>query len=430
MSNYLDVLEKIEETGTRAWLVGDTVRMIEMGMQPETISLAVDTQDLYQIARALGTGTVDARGPYPALRGEISGTAFRAFGLRGTTIEDDLACRDLSIEAIAIRSDGGIVDPFGGRFDIRNKVLRITGDNVDLIDADPLRILRMLRFAAELEMDIFWKSETDVRKFLEAHADRMNDIPSERWGREIMKGIQRRPCRFIKLCDDFHLLPFFLKELDDLRYIPDGKNSSVTLYDHVLNILQVIENRLDTNKLMQSDAFVLAGLFWHIGSKTLDGSDRTKYSDRLITEYMTRWNIPSGTIDEVVAIIDGYKSFYKPVSEEKFCEDVLEYSRNAVEVALEFAKCVADADGFSEQYSDILDDNTWNLKQVLRRFDNVSLQTEGSTRYMTGREVMTLLNMKPGRRVGELLDGLDMAVGTGKVGSRAAAEAWLRAQPA
>ena len=47
---------------------------------------------------------------------------------------------------------------------------------------------------------------------------------------------------------------------------------------------------------------------------------------------------------------------------------------------------------------------------------------------MTGREVMTLLNMKPGRRIGELLDGLDMAVGTGKVSSRAMAEDWLRAQ--
>ena len=428
MHNYLDVLKKIEETGAKAWLVGDTVRMRQMGIQPETITLAIDSDDMYAVSQAIGTGTVDARGPFPALRGELLGTSFRAFGLRGATIEDDLACRDLSIEAIAIRSDGGIVDPFNGRLDIRNKVIRLTGDNVELIEADPLRILRMLRFAAEFEMDIFWKTETDVRKFLELHADRMKDIPTERWGREILKGIRRRPCRFIELCDDYDLLPFFLKELEDSNRTPDGKGR--TFYDHVLDILRVIEEGLDVNKIIQNDAFVLAGLFGHIGTKRLDLSDRDKYTDRIITEYLTRWNIPSETIENVIAIINNYQRFYSPVTEDVFCREVLNYSRDAVVVALQFARCAAISEGFFEEYREVLDNNRWNLKQVLRRFNTVELQTQGSSRYMTGREVMSLLQMKPGKRIGELLDGLDFAVGTGKVGSRSAAEAWLKSQVA
>lgn len=426
MRNYLDVLQKIEEAGAKAWLVGDTVRMLEMGLQPEIITLAIDAQDMYHVARILGTGTVDARGPYPALRGELLGVPFRAFGLRGKSIEDDLAYRDLSIEAIAIRSDGGVVDPFGGRLDIRNKVIRLTGDNVELIEADPLRILRMLRFAAEFEMDIFWKTETDVRKFLDVHADRMSEIPTERWGREIMKGFRVRPYRFIELCDDYDLLPYFMKELDALRFVPDGLGG--TLYSHTLKLLEVIQSRMDTNRFMQNDAFVLAGLFRYIGTRTLDGSDRTKLTDRKIREIMTRWNIPSETIEEVIAIIGSFSNYYVPITEEKFCADVLKFSREAGEIAFEFANCVAEAEGFFEKYSDTLENNRWNLNQVLRRFNNVSLQMEGAARYLTGREVMTLLNMKPGRRVGELLDGLDMAVGTGKVNSLAKAEAWLKAQ--
>lgn len=430
MRNYLDVLKKIEETGAKAWLVGDTVRMMEMGIQPEVITLAIDSDDMYSVAMALGTGSVDARGAYPALRGEILGADFRAFSVRGSSIEDDLACRDLSIEAIAIRSDAGVVDPFGGRFDIRNKVIRLTGDNVDLIYDDPLRILRILRFAAELEMDVFWKTSSDVRAFLDAYPDRMNNIPAERWGREILKGIQRRPYRFIRMCEGYSIIPFFLKELEELRYVPDGKKAGRTLYDHVLNILRVIEERLDTNKIMQSDEFVLAGLLGRIGCKTLDGSDRGRQHDRLITDYMTRWNIPSDTINEVVAIINSYKEYYKPISEQTFCRNVLEFSQEGTMIALQFARCVAMAEGFFEEYREVLDNNHWNLKQVIRRFNNVALQTEGSTRYLTGREVMNLLNMKPGRKVGELLEGLDMAVGTGKVSSRAAAEQWLKAQPA
>ena len=428
MRNYLDVLQKIEEAGFRAWLVGDTVRMIEMGIQPDTITLAIDCDDMYQAARSLGTGTVDARGSFPALRGEILGVPFRAFGLRGGSIEEDLAQRDISIEAIAIRSDGGFVDPFGGRFDIRNRVIRLTGDNVELIDADPLRILRMLRFAAEFEMDIFWKSESDVRAFLEVYADRMNNIPTERWGREIMKGLHRRPHRFIELCDDYDLIPYFLPELEELKHVYDDQNNGKSIYDHVLEVLEVIEKRMDTKKIMQNDAFVLAGLFGMIGTRALDGSDRTKYTDRLVNEDLTRWNVPSQVIDEVIAIINGYKKFYEPCTEEQFCSDVLEFSREAVEVAIEFAYCVADSSGYLDKVKDNLDNNRWSLSQVLRRFDNVKLQTEGLTRYMTGREVMTLLGMKPGRRVGELLDGLDMAVGTGKVSSRAMAEEWLRSQ--
>lgn len=421
MRNYLDVLAKIEETRAKAWLVGDTVRMLQMGIQPEIITLAIDSDDMYSVALALGTGTVDARGPYPALRGEILGVNFRAFSLRGATIEDDLACRDVSIEAIAIRSDGGIVDPFGGRFDIRNKVIRLTGDNVDLIREDPLRILRMLRFSAELEMDIFWKTESDVRAFLENHADSMSKIPQERWGREIMKGLARRPGRFIRMCDNFRLIPFFLKELEELK----RENN---LYSHAMKVLERIEKELDTNKIMQNDAFVLAGLFNNIGTKTLDGRDRTKYTDRLVSDYLTRWNVPSETIEEVIAILDNYRNFYVPTDEIKFCRDVLEYSEEAVLVALEFAKCVVEAQGKNEEYSEVLENNTWNLKQVLRRFTNVRLQTEGASRYMTGREVMSLLNMKPGKRVGELLEGLDMAIGTGKVSSRAGAIEWLKAQ--
>lgn len=428
MRNYLDVLTKIEETGAKAWLVGDTVRMIEMGIQPEIITLAIDSDDMYAVSQAIGTGTVDARGPFPALRGELLGVSFRAFSLRGATIEEDLSHRDLSIEAIAIRSDGGMVDPFGGRFDIRNRVLRLTGDNVELIENDPLRILRMLRFCAEFDMDIFWKTETDVRKFLDVHADRMKDIPQERWGREIMKGITRRPYKFIAMCDDYELLPFFLKDLEAMKEAPDGKGGN--LFGHVMNLLAVIEDRLDTNKIIQNDAFVLGALLGYIGVKDAEISNRDKAADRTISDYMTRWNITAETIDNVIAILNNYKYFYQPVSEEEFCRQVLNYSRKAILVALQFAKCVAIAENKLDEYRDVLDSNTWNLRQVLRRFNTVELQTEGSTRYMTGREIMNLLHMKPGKRVGELLEALDLAVGVGKVGSRAAAEEWLKSQSA
>ena len=434
MRDYMNILKAVEDSGVKAWLVGDTVRMIEMGMQPNVITMALDTDDLFRAAAALGAGTVDARGPFPALRGEINGTPFRGFSLQGGSIENDLARRDFSIEAIAIRSDGGIVDPFGGIFDIRNKVLRLTGDDIELIYKDPLRIVRMLRLAAELEMDIFWKTDADIRKFLETHADVMNDMPLERWGREIINGMKRRPWRFIRFCDSYNLLPFFLKDLDNLKNVNDNSNKvneygkPYTIFDHVLDTLQVIESRLDTHKIMQRDAFILAGLFSRINTRTLDevnDPEKRKVTDRLITDYLTNWNIPSDVINEVISIIGSYSLFYKPISEEQLCKYIIKYDAVAVEVAREFAACIAIAEKRPEETLEILRDNRWNLSQVLRRFDKVTEQMSGAERYLTGREIMNILHIAPSKRVGELLDALDFAVGTGKVCSRKAAEQWL-----
>ena len=421
MRNYIGFLKAVEgASGVKAWLVGESARMIEMGIRPKIMTLALDARDLEGVASALGNGKLDLRGPHPVLRGEMMGVPFRAFSLQGDTIEEDLARRDLSIEAFALRSDGGTVDPFGGKLDIRNHTIRLTGDDVELIRTDPLRIVRMLRFAAELEMSIFWKTDTDVRDFLRDGAEAMKAIPAERWGNEILKGMARHPWRFISLCDAYGLLPFFIEELDVLKTVSDGKGR--TIFDHVMGTLAVIQSRLDTHKVMQRDSFVLAGLFCHIGDRGTKAS-REK-ADRAMAERLARWNIPSDTIAEVSSILDGYASFYRPISEEGFCTAILKHGMEAMDVGLGFAVCIDIAEGTS--HDDVLEANRWSLDQVLRRFRSVASQTDGTaTRFLTGDEVMRILQMPPGRKVGELLKGLDMAVGTGKVGNRAAAEAWL-----
>ncbi|MEE2827995.1 MAG: multifunctional CCA tRNA nucleotidyl transferase/2'3'-cyclic phosphodiesterase/2'nucleotidase/phosphatase, partial [Myxococcota bacterium] len=63
------------------------------------------------------------------------------------SLEEDLACRDLTVNALAERPDGSLVDPFGGRRDLEARVLRHVGD---AFVADPLRVLRVARFAAQL----------------------------------------------------------------------------------------------------------------------------------------------------------------------------------------------------------------------------------------------------------------------------------------
>ncbi len=275
-------------------------------------------------------------------------------------------------------------------------------------------------------MDIFWKSASDVRKFLDSHADRMNGIAPERWGRELIKGMQHRPFRFMKLCDNYGLIPFFLKDLENLKNVSDGEGSN--LFAHVMKTLEAIENRLDTHKFMQNDAFILAGLFSRVGTKIFKQTGERKEADRLIEEYLKSWNVPAEVISGVIAISSRYRDFYKPQPEEALCHSILKYGSTFVEIAREFALCIAQTEEFLPGYREALEENKWHLSQIIRRFNTVATQNEGSTRYLTGREIMKILNMKPGRRVGELLNDLDMAVGMGLVSSKAKAEEWLKKQ--
>lgn len=425
MKDYINVLKKIEAAGTEAWLVGDAACAVYMKTAPDYMTLAVNSADLEAIGEALGGCTVGQSGGFPILRGTIDGVAFRAFSVQGRNIEEDLARRDFSIEAIAVRSNGSDIDPYGGRRDIRNKLIRLTCDSIDLIRDDPLRALRMLRIAASFEMDVFWKTSADVINFIDGNHDAVSSVPPQRVGREIVRGLRRRPLRFIRLCESYGLLPLLLKPIDKLRHISDWRGGSV--FDRLTELLGVIQQRMDTHKIMQNDAFVLAALFCKAGSRGVpqEGDSvarETENACAVAGECMRKWDVPYDIIEAVLTLLKGYRRFYKPLGQEEMCSVVLEHGVEVANMMHEFAVCRGMAGG---THFDVMDENRWNIEQVTRRFRSVETKTNGQSRFLTGEDVMAILGIKPGKRVGELLSGLDMAVGIGAVSSRDAAEEWV-----
>ena len=108
--------------------MGNTARTIAMDLQPDVLSMVAEPCDLGALAGRLGNGTVGAVGGFPVLRTAVLDMPVEVALLQGGSIEEDLARRDFSMNAIAFRSDWGVVDPFGGRHDIRNRVIHLTGD--------------------------------------------------------------------------------------------------------------------------------------------------------------------------------------------------------------------------------------------------------------------------------------------------------------
>lgn len=103
------------------------------------------------------------------------------------TIEEDLARRDFTINAIALRQGSGqahnIVDPFNGQGDLEGKIIRAVGEPDKRFSEDALRLIRAVRFAAELGFEIEENTEAALKKF----ANLLDNIANERIRDELVK---------------------------------------------------------------------------------------------------------------------------------------------------------------------------------------------------------------------------------------------------
>ena len=159
------ILKTIEGRGYRAYLVGGCVRDLLLGREPEDwdIASAARPEQIMEIfgAAAFPTGLKHGTVTVKAADGAYEITTFRTDGSYSDgrhpdavkfakTIDEDLARRDLTINAMALDSAGNIVDPFDGAGDLKRRVVRCVGDARERFREDALRILRALRFSAKL----------------------------------------------------------------------------------------------------------------------------------------------------------------------------------------------------------------------------------------------------------------------------------------
>jgi len=133
------------------------------------------------------------------------------------TLEQDLARRDLTINAIAQAEDGSLIDPFGGQQDLRRKVLRHV---TDAFREDPVRILRVARFAARFkDFELAPETLELMRAMVEAgEADHL--VPERVW-QELARGLmEQQPSRMFEILRACGALVRILPEVERLWGVP------------------------------------------------------------------------------------------------------------------------------------------------------------------------------------------------------------------
>lgn len=243
----------------KTYLCGGAVRDMLMGLEPKDKDYVVVGSSPSDMLAA-GFSQVGADFPvflHPetgdeyalARREKKTGTGYLGFTSEfGTdvTLEEDLGRRDLTINSMAVATEGYVVDPFNGRSDLQNKVLRHTSN---AFEEDPVRVLRLARFRARLGSDWTVAPETVALVSQMAKRGVLNELTAERVWKELSRALEAEfPRLFFDTlleCDALHVLfpeVYRLKTaLEARRWHPEGD-----AYEHTMLVLtQSAESNFD-----------------------------------------------------------------------------------------------------------------------------------------------------------------------------------------
>lgn len=179
-----------------------------------------------------------------------------------TNITDDLSRRDFTINAIAYCFGKGFVDPFNGMTDIENKTIRCVGNPNERFNEDGLRILRAIRFAAQLGFTI----EEETAKAIHDNKHLLNNISRERIQSELFKILNSNYCGNTILREYSDVICQCIQEIKPM--IGFKQNNPYHLYDVWEHTLHCMKHEVlnDTSKMYPADISLrLAILFHDIG---------------------------------------------------------------------------------------------------------------------------------------------------------------------
>jgi putative nucleotidyltransferase with HDIG domain len=238
MSEALDALRGALRD-ERAWLVGGAVRDRLLGREVDDLDVVIEG-DVHAAARHLA---LEIGGPAFELSDRFG--AWRVIGpgrgwhadltpLRHPTIEEDLAQRDFTVNAIAEPLLGGaLIDPHGGAADLGERSLRMVGP--DAFTADPLRSLRLARLACELELE----PEQATLAAARAAGPQIAEVAQERVFAELRRVVLcDGAIRGLALMDEADVTAAVLPELDALRGVEQTPYHHRDVHGHTLEVLQ------------------------------------------------------------------------------------------------------------------------------------------------------------------------------------------------
>jgi putative nucleotidyltransferase with HDIG domain len=409
------VLRSLTSAGHEAVLVGGCVRDLLSGEEPgdwdvATAATPEETSALFPGAsweNRFGTVTI------PGQPG-VEVTTYRSeWGYAdhrrpeqvrwASNLIDDLSRRDFTINAMAWRPvdlrrrRGVLIDPFDGRRDLRDRVLRAVGQPRRRFQEDALRLLRAVRFATRFGMRLAPETEAAIQRLAPSAAT----LSGERVRDEILRMLASRaapPSRAFLLMEHLGLLAVLLPELAALRGVPQGKPAPGDALDHSLRAADALSPR--------DPILRLAGLLHDVGKATTlaDGHfiGHERVGAELAGELMRRLRFSREQVERVTHLVDEHMFAYSPDWTDAA---VRRFIRRVGAGTLDDLFALRRADNVA---SGVVEPETGGLHELEARIRSQLGGAPLEQRHLAinGRDLMEALEIPPGPLVGRLLAGL------------------------
>lgn len=269
------IIEKLEAAGYEAYAVGGCVRDSLLGRVPDDWDITTSANP-YEVKaifpRTIDTGIQHGTVTVMMDKEGFEVTTYRIDGeyedsrhpkevVFTRNLEEDLKRRDFTINAMAYNNRSGIVDIFGGMDDLTNKMIRCVGEARERFTEDALRIMRAVRFSAQLGYEI----EENTKRAIIELAPNLKNISAERIQVELVKLLVSPNPDYIRAAYDLGITSVILPEFD--RAMETKQNNPHHMYT-------VGEHLLHSVKAIRADkALRIAALLHDIGkpdTKTTD----------------------------------------------------------------------------------------------------------------------------------------------------------------
>jgi poly(A) polymerase len=327
----------------------------------------------------------------------------------GDNLEGDLARRDFAMNAMAVRLPSHqFVDPYGGIEDVANKRIRTPGTPENSFSDDPLRMMRAARFAAQLG----FTPDPAVVTAMTAMAERITIVSAERVRDELVKLICAGYPRIgLDLLVTTGLAEHVLPELPALRLELDEHHRHKDVYQHSLTVLdQAIE--LEPRLSVPTPDFIVrfAALIHDIGkpkTRRFEGADKVTFHHhdvvgaKLARKRMKALRFSNEQIDQVSKLIELHLRFHGYSGGEWTDSAVRRYVRDAGDQlerlhVLTRADCTTRNRRMVQMLRAAYDDLEARIDRLKDEEELDSIRPD-----LDGNQIMRILDIPPGREVGE-----------------------------
>lgn len=247
------IIDTIMTAGYEAYVVGGCVRDSILGRVPmdwdiTTSARPEEVKGLF--ARTIDTGIQHGTVTVMLDREGFEVTTYRIDGkyedgrhpkevVFTPSLKEDLRRRDFTINAMAYNEKEGLIDIFGGMEDIREKVIRCVGDPMERFGEDALRIMRAIRFSAQLGYEI----EKNTREAIKKLAPSLSLISAERIQVELVKLLESPHPDYLRDAYELGITRIILPEFDRCMETPQNHpHHRYNVGEHILHTLTAIEN--------------------------------------------------------------------------------------------------------------------------------------------------------------------------------------------